>query len=356
MKPGTTAKLKFLELKTALAIPKWQTMGLLESLWEFVTENCPDGDIGRFSPAQIALALEYQSDADALIDALITARWLDRDSDGKLWVHNWAIHRAHFVTDRAELRYLRNIPRPCGFCEVEFHPTHERSKFCSPACRQANHRQKAQQITQCNAECNAVTHVTQSNANVTHSPVPFTVTVTKKEEGGTAPKPEWPLKEFPKVSKAYKTLWADIKGEHPAVEYPSRDTKEGRHKHQKAAEVISQVLRIDGITEARFLEVWRWLFDSDDTQAVFWRKQCQSLEQLRKKKSGDTLNRFQKITGEFDRVVKVLELEYVKPRYNYKETEEYREYQAAIDDPNTPEKVKIRARELQESMRYSSPV
>ena len=293
MKPGTTAKLKFLELKAALGLPKWQVMGLLESLWEFTTENCPEGDIGRFSPSQIALGLEFtENTPDTLINALIETRWLDRDTEGMVWVHNWGIHRPHFVTDRAELRYLRNIPRPCGYCEVEFHPTHERSKFCSPACRQANHRKKPQQITQCDAECNAVTHVTQSNANVTHSPVPVPITI-KKEKAAPAAQPDFD--QHPILKRQYKTLWADIKNAHPRVNPP-----ETPEKHNKSWDVLSQIIRLDGISEARFMETWRWLFDSDDPSAEFWRGQVQGIEQLRNKKSGDTLNKFQKITEKYE--------------------------------------------------------
>jgi hypothetical protein len=110
------------------------------------------------------------------------------------------------------------------------------------------------------------------------------------------------LKNHRILRKAYKTFWADIQREHPSVRYPDPETQAGLNKHIAAAKILDQIIRIDGITEQTFMEVWRWMFDSDDREAVFWRGQSQSLEQLRKKKPGDTLNRFQKIAAAFSRV------------------------------------------------------
>ena len=107
------------------------------------------------------------------------------------------------------------------------------------------------------------------------------------------------LKEHRILRKAYKTLWADIQREHPSVRYPDPETQAGLNKHVAAAKILDQIVRIDEIPEQTFIDAWRWLFDSDDRSAVFWRQQTQSLEQLRKKKSGDTLNRFQKIVDAF---------------------------------------------------------
>jgi hypothetical protein len=121
------------------------------------------------------------------------------------------------------------------------------------------------------------------------------------------------LRDYRILAKGYQTLWADIEREHTAVKYPDRTTSAGFNKHQNCTEVLSQIVIIDGISEARFMEVWRWLFDSEDNQAVFWRGQTQSLEQLRKKKTGDNLNRFQKIAADYDKAAKPSKQEYIDP-------------------------------------------
>jgi len=51
MKGNTTKLFKFQLLQDELELPYYATVGLLQTLWMFVADNCPAGDIGRFRVA-----------------------------------------------------------------------------------------------------------------------------------------------------------------------------------------------------------------------------------------------------------------------------------------------------------------
>lgn len=92
MKTGTLDKMKFMVLKTRLGLPRYQAMGLLEGLWYLTATNAQDGAIGRFSDLEIAAWLEWAGDPAQLIQALVDSGFLDRSSEHRLIVHDWADH------------------------------------------------------------------------------------------------------------------------------------------------------------------------------------------------------------------------------------------------------------------------
>ena len=96
MKTGTTAKSKFKKLKRRLGLPLCQVVGILESLWLTTYSDAPDGDIGRMSNEDIAAAIEFDGDPDALIAALADSGWLDRSERFRLIVHHWSQECANF--------------------------------------------------------------------------------------------------------------------------------------------------------------------------------------------------------------------------------------------------------------------
>ena len=91
MKSGTDSKTKFKLLQRRLRLALWQCRGLLDTLWDSTRTNAPDGNLGRFTPEEIAIAIDWQDDPDALIDALVGTKWLDRKGD-MLLVHDWPEH------------------------------------------------------------------------------------------------------------------------------------------------------------------------------------------------------------------------------------------------------------------------
>ena len=97
MKAGTTQKLKFRKLARRLCLNGWGAMGILESLWHATASNAPEGDIGRYSNEDIATLIDWDGDADELIDALAETGWLARCSNHRLVVHDWGDHAPNYL-------------------------------------------------------------------------------------------------------------------------------------------------------------------------------------------------------------------------------------------------------------------
>lgn len=111
MKVGTLNHLKTKRLKRRLNIPLYQTVGLLETLWQITTESADAGDIGRFSDEDIALALEWEGDPGELVAAMVETGWLDHDPVHRLVVHDWLDHAPEFIKERVRKRDQRGRRR-----------------------------------------------------------------------------------------------------------------------------------------------------------------------------------------------------------------------------------------------------
>lgn len=99
--PKTIALCERLKINRALAV------GTLELLWHFTHRYAPQGDIGRWPPIAIAKAVYWDGDPETLIEALVQERWIDRDPDRGLIVHDWSEHCDHGVhTHLAKRRLL----------------------------------------------------------------------------------------------------------------------------------------------------------------------------------------------------------------------------------------------------------
>jgi len=81
---------KFLILCSLLKLNRAAAAGHLEFLWHLAGQYAPAGDVGRFSDAEIEGKLAWEREPGALIAALVTARWLDRDETHRLVVHHWS--------------------------------------------------------------------------------------------------------------------------------------------------------------------------------------------------------------------------------------------------------------------------
>lgn len=75
-----------------LNIPQYEAVGILENLWHVTAREAPQGDIGKLSNEDIAMGIDWHGNADALIEALITCRWLDVSRQFRLIVHDWHEH------------------------------------------------------------------------------------------------------------------------------------------------------------------------------------------------------------------------------------------------------------------------
>jgi hypothetical protein len=92
MKREAIGHSKMRRLCIYLDIPLWQAVGLLETLWLLTARETPTGAIGRLTNEDIAVGLDYRGNADAMVDALVRAKWLDESPEYRLVVHDWFDH------------------------------------------------------------------------------------------------------------------------------------------------------------------------------------------------------------------------------------------------------------------------
>jgi hypothetical protein len=104
MKRGTPDHPKTRQLAVILGLKRYEVVGILESLWHFAASYAKRGDIGRWSNDAIAAALEWSGDADALIAALVKARFVDEDEQCRLLVHDWQDHADQTVSRSEEVK------------------------------------------------------------------------------------------------------------------------------------------------------------------------------------------------------------------------------------------------------------
>lgn len=91
MKRGTPRHPKTYALAESLSIPLPHAVGILEMLWHHAAIHTPRGDIGSLPDVAIAYACCYRKPS-ILIAALVSTRWLDKDPDHRLIIHDWPRH------------------------------------------------------------------------------------------------------------------------------------------------------------------------------------------------------------------------------------------------------------------------
>jgi len=107
MKREAVLHTKMKRLCRRLDIPTYQAVGILESVWHLTARETPRGDIGKLTDEDIALAIDYRGDEVKMIEALVSAGWLDRDAVERLVVHDWADH----ADDAVHMK----LARACAF-------------------------------------------------------------------------------------------------------------------------------------------------------------------------------------------------------------------------------------------------
>ena len=103
MKRDAINSTKLKKLCKRLDLRLYMGVGLMESLWHLTAREALQGDIGKLSNEDIALALDYEGDADALISALVECRWLDESASCRLVVHGWHEHSDDTIDVKLEL-------------------------------------------------------------------------------------------------------------------------------------------------------------------------------------------------------------------------------------------------------------
>ena len=111
VKASTPELMKFKRLQRRLGISVAQLCGHLELLWLATAKNAPEGDIGRFSNEDIAIACYWEDCPDVFVDALVECGWLDASEEWRLLVHDWATHAPTWVGGNLK-RHGRNFHIP----------------------------------------------------------------------------------------------------------------------------------------------------------------------------------------------------------------------------------------------------
>lgn len=124
MKSNTADHPKTLALMGALGVPKYAACGLLELLWhQFTVKYAPQGDVGRWTDAQIAAGVSWDGDPAALVPALVKAGFLDESAEHRLLVHDWPDHAedsVHKVLARGCRRFASGaVPKLTGLSDAE---------------------------------------------------------------------------------------------------------------------------------------------------------------------------------------------------------------------------------------------
>jgi hypothetical protein len=120
MKRGTPEHPKVLDLCDRLKCDRPTAVGYLEMLWHFAAKYAPQGDIGRYSDRRIEGAMDWSGrgkQPGKLIEALVAARWIDRDAHHRLVIHDWSDHADDSVRKRlarAGLCFLDVRPKVTG--------------------------------------------------------------------------------------------------------------------------------------------------------------------------------------------------------------------------------------------------
>lgn len=100
MKRGTPRHPKMRRLAKALDLPLSSAVGIMELLWHFTAEFALEGDVGRHTDQDIADAVGWEGDAEALVTALVDSGWVDRSDTHRLMIHDWLDHCEDWVKKR----------------------------------------------------------------------------------------------------------------------------------------------------------------------------------------------------------------------------------------------------------------
>lgn len=74
----------------------YAAVGIVVSVWLWAAQNAVDGNLSEYAPEDIADAIGWKKAAEKLLDALVSAGFIDRAEDGSLSIHDWDEHAAMF--------------------------------------------------------------------------------------------------------------------------------------------------------------------------------------------------------------------------------------------------------------------
>lgn len=88
-------------LSTKLKVPRTQALGIVSSLWLWVSQFAEDGDLSRYDPIEIVSGIRYEGDADQLLKALQDSNFVEY-VDNKLIIHDWMTYGIRLLRQSRE--------------------------------------------------------------------------------------------------------------------------------------------------------------------------------------------------------------------------------------------------------------
>jgi hypothetical protein len=115
MKRGTPDHWKMKDLARRLNVPVLYALpwanGIMERIWHYAEKYCVQGDIGKVPNEEIAEVCCWPiKRANELVDALVSAKWLDISKKHRLLIHDWEDHCTDAVKKTLNRKGL------CAFC------------------------------------------------------------------------------------------------------------------------------------------------------------------------------------------------------------------------------------------------
>ena len=114
---GRHPKTKKLARLLGVSLPA--AVGHLHYLWWWALDFAQDGTLGKYDAADIADAMQWDGDADQLIDALLSAGYIDETGSG-LVIHDWAEYAGKLLERRAKDRARRRAAAEAADTPQEF--------------------------------------------------------------------------------------------------------------------------------------------------------------------------------------------------------------------------------------------
>lgn len=116
MKMAAQRSPKIARLQQLSGMSYRETIATVELLWLFTMEQTPQGDLGKWTDADIETACDWNDEPGFLVACLIEAVLLDPCTAHRLVVHDWADHAPEFLQKRegrAQKRGEVYFVRPC---------------------------------------------------------------------------------------------------------------------------------------------------------------------------------------------------------------------------------------------------
>lgn len=97
---GRHPKMKKLARILNIAVPT--AVGHLHFFWWWALDYAQDGSLSRYDAGDIADAALWEQDAQAFVDAMVEAGFIDRDQDGTLRIHDWDDYAGRLLDKRRQ--------------------------------------------------------------------------------------------------------------------------------------------------------------------------------------------------------------------------------------------------------------